>query len=95
MTASTTLNCTYDQFKRLSKDFFDGLKTATTEEEVEQGLKCLGLAYLGIQWDETSSTLICDREVGAPSVLRLAQKHAILRQVEIVQSLPAGSLKLH
>lgn len=91
----TTLTCTYVEFKRLSKDFFEGLKTATTEEEVEQGLKCLGLAYLGIQWDETSSTVMSDREVGAPAVLRLANKHAILRQVEIEAALPLGSLKLH
>jgi len=78
-----TIAGSYEDFKRLTKDFFDALPTATDPEQIEAGMKCVGLAYLGIQWDDTSPMDNIHRLVGAPAVLRLVTKLGIIRQVEL------------
>lgn len=50
-TMSTTLQPTWDEFRRLIAEFLKAADTATLEE-LEAGAKCCGLAYLGIQWDD-------------------------------------------
>lgn len=76
-----TIGCTYEQFRQMAGEFFRALPTANAEE-LDAGLKCLGLAYLGIQWGDSRLDEI-HQEVGAPTILRLATGKAILRELEL------------
>lgn len=49
-------------------------------------MKCVGLAFLGIQWDESSELHRIHREVGAPAVLRMVTRMGLKRQVELEQA---------
>lgn len=45
---SKTIETDYEGFKQIASDFFKILKTTTDQERIDAGLKCLGLAYLGM-----------------------------------------------
>ena len=42
-----TFDCTWDEFKRIAKDFHDNAPTMNFDE-LENAWKCLGLHYLGM-----------------------------------------------
>jgi hypothetical protein len=44
---SLTIQCKWDEFKRMGKEFLDLLPSANLDE-VENGYKALGLAYIGM-----------------------------------------------
>lgn len=50
--STTYENLSYDDFKRLGKEFLDALPTST-EEEAEAGFKCFTIAYLHGDFNET------------------------------------------
>lgn len=77
----STISCSYDEFKAMAKEFFHAIPNAT-QEQLDAGLNCLGLAYLGIQWTNSKIDEV-HRMVGAPTVLKLAMEKALEREVEL------------
>jgi hypothetical protein len=77
----TTIPGTFEGFKNLSKEYFLALPTLDYEG-IENGFKCLGLAYLGCTF---APGLIGDvqLDVEAPAVMRLAAKARILREIQL------------
>lgn len=86
-TMSTTLQPTWDEFRRLIAEFLKAADTATLEE-LEAGAKCCGLAYLGIQWDDNNPLHTVHRNAGAPALMRLVTKKCIEREMAL--ELPAS-----
>lgn len=84
----STIACTYDEFKQMAKEFFLAIPGADAEQ-MDAGIHCLGLAYLGIQWEEG---LLADinREVSAPIIMRLATKYVLER--ELVLAMTGGAM---
>lgn len=76
-----TFHYTYDQFKQLSRDFFQAIPTAS-EESLHEGFKCLGLAYLGVEFGDHPAAPL-HREVSAPAIMRLAVKKMLARELEL------------
>ena len=76
-----TLTPTWQEFRMMSKEFFIAAKSAN-EEELEAGFKCLGLAYLGIQFDEGPFKKM-QVEIEAPTIIRLAGKAKLDRELEL------------
>jgi len=54
-----TIECTFEEFKRMAKEFQDSLPTLN-KEELENAWKCIGLAYLGMSEDmwQTSAAYV-------------------------------------
>ena len=75
----STITCTYDEFRRIVRDFLVAADDAT-EDELEAGSKCVGLAYLGIEWDESDPIQMIHRSAGAPACLRLVEKKVMERE---------------
>jgi len=78
-----SIACTYDEFRRIVADFLKAADTATMDE-LEAGSKCVGLAYLGIQWDGSPLQEV-HRLAGAPACLRLVGKKFAERQFQLEQ----------
>lgn len=78
----STITCTYDEFRRIVADFLQAADTANLEE-LEAGEKCVGLAYLGIEWDERNPLHQVHRAAGAPACLRLVLRKVIEREVAL------------
>jgi hypothetical protein len=58
-----TFTCTFEEFKRIAKDFHDAAPTLN-EDELESAWKAVGLAYLGMHeemWD-TSAAILFEME---------------------------------
>lgn len=64
---------TYNELKKLSKDFFEAAKTATTLDSLDAGLKCFGIAWLNCTFPDTPLGKI-QREVEHPVLLRIVNK---------------------
>lgn len=78
----STITCTYDEFRRIVADFLKAADTANYEE-LEAGEKCVGLAYLGIQWDDNNPIHAIHRAAGAPACLRLVTQKVVEREVAL------------
>lgn len=54
-----TIECTFEEFKRMAKEFQDSLPTLN-KEELENAWKCISLAYLGMSEDmwQTSAAYV-------------------------------------
>ena len=55
-----TLNCTFEEFKRASKEFYDAAPTLNYDE-LDNAFKALGLMYLGMseeRWQSSAVTLL-------------------------------------
>lgn len=78
----TTLSVSYEEFQRIAADFLKAADTATLEE-LDAGLKCCGLAYLGIQWDDTNPFHAVHRQAGAPALMRIITKKFLEREVAL------------
>jgi hypothetical protein len=79
---TSTLNPTWDQFRRIVADFHKAADTANGEE-LDAGAKCVGLAFLGIQWDEGNKMHEVHRQAGAPALMRIVTRKVIDRQIAI------------
>lgn len=78
----TTLNPTWEEFKQMAAEFFQAADSANTEE-LAAGAKCVGLAYLGIQWDDKNPLHDAHRLAGAPAIMRLITKKVAEREVSL------------
>lgn len=77
----TTFTCTYDEFRRIVADFLKAADTASAAE-LDAGVHCVGLHFLGIQW--TGSPLDeVHRKAGAPACMRLVTKKVIERELQL------------
>lgn len=59
----STIECTFEEFKRTAMDFHNAVSTLP-EEELENAWKALGLAYLGMyeeMW-QRSAVIVLDME---------------------------------
>ena len=74
---------TYRQYAQAGKEFFDLLPTSTIEQ-AENGLKALGIMYLGLDWD--SLTFL--EKINAPRLLDMATRrgleHIVLLELQDV-----------
>lgn len=55
-----TFNCTFEEFKRASKEFYDAAPTLNSDE-LDNAFKALGLMYLGMseeRWQSSAVTLL-------------------------------------
>lgn len=80
---STTLTPTWEEFRRIVADFLKAADMATSVEELDAGAKCCGLAYLGIQWDDSNSLHTIHRNAGAPALMRLVTKKCAAREMAL------------
>lgn len=69
-----TIACTWEEFKKLAKEFHDSAPTLNFEE-LDNAWKCLGLAYLGMS-DEMW-------RYSAASVLRIEASTYLKREQEL------------
>lgn len=51
------LQCSFDQFKRMSKEFIDSAATLN-EDELDNAWKCLGLGYLNMDEEMWRSSAV-------------------------------------
>ncbi|WP_146039605.1 MULTISPECIES: hypothetical protein [unclassified Variovorax] len=76
---------TYEAFRVLCAEFLRAADTAGADE-LAAGLKCVGLAFLGIQWDDTNPFHAIHRAAGAPALMRLVTKKAIERETTLAMA---------
>lgn len=79
-----TLEPTFHEFKVMAKDYFQALPTLDYDG-IENGFKCLGLAYLGLRFSEHPILGAVER-TSAPLVLKLATEACVRREIELDQS---------
>lgn len=79
---TTTLTPTYEEFRHMVAEFLKAADTAN-KEELDAGAKCVGLAYLGIQWDDGNPLHEIHRSAGAPACMRLVAKKVVEREVAL------------
>ena len=56
----STITCTFDEFKRMAKEFHEAAPTLS-QEELDNAWKALGLAYLGMHeemWNTSAAILL-------------------------------------
>lgn len=84
----TTFAPTYDQFKVIVRDFLVAAPTATLEE-LEAGMKCVGLHYLGIKFEDSFFGTL-HRDAEAPALMRMSTKAFIARELDllVIDALP-------
>lgn len=82
----------YEAFKALCAEFLRAADTADAEE-LESGAKCVGLAYLGIHWDDANPFHKIHRAAGAPALMRIVTRKVIERELVIEQADPAELMR--
>jgi hypothetical protein len=85
-TAKPTFECSYEEFRRLSGEYFRALEDVKSFEELEAAHSCLALHYLGIEWDEADPFTPTNRGVGAPAIMRIATRHYIECELRLEQT---------
>lgn len=65
---SDPLKPSYEGLKRIAADFMQAIPDCKTIEELDNGWKCFGLAYLGCQYASKAE------EVMAPALFRFVAK---------------------
>lgn len=70
---------TYEAFRVLCAEFLRAADTADADE-LAAGVKCVGLAFLGIQWEDNNRFHVIHRAAGAPALMRLVTKKTIERE---------------
>lgn len=73
----TLIACDLEGFKRLAAEFLKALPNAKTVEQVDAGIKCLGIAYFDMTTTSPADTAI------AVSVLDYATRKAGERIVQL------------
>lgn len=76
---TATIECDFEQFKRMAKEFHEALPTANNEQ-AEAGMKALGLAYLGCK-HAAGLRGENERDIQAPIVLKIATQEYIKHQL--------------
>ena len=76
-----SIETNFDGLKRMSKEFFDAMPTANLEE-LENGMKCFGLAYLGCEFPDDVRGR-CERDAAAPALLRIVTRAYLDRQIQL------------
>lgn len=71
---SQTINCTFEEFKRFSKEFHDNAPSMN-QEELDNAFKALGLCYLGMFETEWKNSAV--------AVLRLSSSTYFNRSCEL------------
>lgn len=79
---AATLTPTYEEFRRIVSEFLQAADTANADE-LAAGAKCCGLAYLGIQWDDSNPLHSIHRGAGAPACMRLVAKKVAEREIAL------------
>ena len=64
-----TFDCTFDEFKRHTKEFIEIAESEISIESLEAGLKCLALHYLAIRSNKAHEM------VGAEIALKIAMRY--------------------
>lgn len=75
---------TYEGFRAICSEFLRAVAT-TSADELEAGVHCVGLAFLGIQWDESNPLDRIHRAAGAPALMRIVTKAVIERELALAQ----------
>lgn len=55
-----TIECTYEEFKRMAKEFHEAAPSLKIDE-LDNAWKCLGLGYIGMNepmWQHSAATLL-------------------------------------
>lgn len=74
----------WDGLKQMAKEFFDALPSLNIDE-LENGFKAFGLAYLGCQFPDDELGRI-NRLGGAPALMRIVSRHYFNRVFELQET---------
>jgi hypothetical protein len=85
LSSAPSIPGTYEAFRALCAEFFRAADTADADE-LAAGLKCVGLAYVGIEWDAGNPFHAIHCHAGAPALMRLVTKKAIEREAALAMS---------
>lgn len=77
-----TIAGSYEAFRALCAEFL----RAANADELAAGVKCVGLAFLGIQWDDSNPFHKVHREADAPALMRLVTKKTIERETVLAMA---------
>lgn len=55
-------------------------------DALDAGAKCVGLAYLGIQWDDNNALHSIHRNAGAPALMRIVTRAVVEREIAIAKA---------
>ncbi|VTU44905.1 hypothetical protein [Variovorax sp. RA8] len=80
-----TIAGSYEAFQVLCAEFLRAADTADGDA-LAAGVKCVGLAFLGIQWDDSSPFHKIHRAAGAPALMRLVTKKTIERETALAMA---------
>lgn len=80
-----TIAGSYEAFQVLCAEFLRAADTAAADE-LAAGVKCVGLAFLGIQWDDSNPFHMIHRAAGAPALMRLVTKKTIERETALAMA---------
>lgn len=80
--SAPTIAGSYEAFQVLCAEFLRAADTADADE-LAAGVKCVGLAFLGIQWDDSNPFHKIHRAAGAPALMRLVTKKTIEREAAL------------
>lgn len=75
----STIEVSYDEFRKMGKTLLDALPTGT-EEEIEAGWKCFVLAYFGLK------DLTPTQEIEAPLLVKVVGREKLKAEFGITQS---------
>lgn len=76
-----TIEPTFEEFKKLAAEFGRAAPTAD-RDALEAGYKCIGLAYIGLQFSEHPVFSQTER-VAAPIVLNICSRTKLAREFEL------------
>lgn len=71
-----TINCTFEEFKRFSKEFHDNAPSMN-QEELDNAFKALGLCYLGMFETEWQNSAMAVLKLSASTYFNRASELAI------------------
>lgn len=80
---SATIQPNFDEYKQIAADFFRALKTTNDQDKIDAGLKCLGIAYLGMTGTE-------NEKYQALIVYQLAHKEVNKKELEVILATALG-----
>ena len=79
---SNELSCTWEEFRVIARDFLQAAPTALDLDSLDNGYKCLGLAYLNCQYEEGALGEHY-RNVQGPLLLKMATRAFLQRESEL------------
>lgn len=74
-----TFNCTVDEYMQASKEFFLELPHMSNDQ-IDNGLKCLGLMYIGLELDLDKDNHLLYK---CAMVYKLSVRHAIINSAKL------------